>query len=182
MAGSTLPHRQPAAGQLAMVQTHWVRYELAKATRPWRSASMAMATQGDKIPRCRFGQSRRQGPVFTQGTLEKKKKKKGPPRCCSNRADIAVHSPQGPAHRTCLRFDPCCITEREDPAMPLWSNAKHSGQEPWPHWRGEAVWWAAAPLRRLPQLVTNFPHLVFRMCVQMSSPGWRNSMPASTTA
>jgi hydroxymethylbilane synthase len=136
--------------QLAMVQTHWVRDELAKAHPGLEISIEAMATQGDKILDVALAKIGDKG-LFTK-ELEA--------QMLVDRADIAVHSLKDLPTNLPEGLMLGCVTEREDPADALIVHARHQDKTlaTLPH--GAVV--GTSSLRRLAQLRHHFPHLVFK--------------------
>ncbi|MFZ9280624.1 MAG: hydroxymethylbilane synthase, partial [Vulcanococcus sp.] len=114
MAGSQL-RIASRRSQLAMVQTHWVRDELAKAHEGLEITIEAMATQGDKILDVALAKIGDKG-LFTK-ELEA--------QMLVDRADIAVHSLKDLPTNLPEGLMLGCITEREDPADALVVHEKH---------------------------------------------------------
>jgi hydroxymethylbilane synthase len=136
--------------QLAMVQTHWVRDELAKAHPGLEITIEAMATQGDKILDVALAKIGDKG-LFTK-ELEA--------QMLVDRADIAVHSLKDLPTNLPEGLMLGCITEREDPADALVVQAKHQDRTLATLPEGSVV--GTSSLRRLAQLRHHFPHLVFK--------------------
>ncbi|APD49078.1 hydroxymethylbilane synthase [Synechococcus sp. CS-602] len=149
MAGSTL-RIATRRSQLAMVQTHWVRDELAKAHPDLEISVEAMATQGDKILDVALAKIGDKG-LFTK-ELEA--------QMLLDRADIAVHSLKDLPTNLPEGLILGCITEREDPADALVVHAKHQDKTLATLPEGSVV--GSSSLRRLAQLRHHFPHLVFK--------------------
>lgn len=149
MAGSTL-RIAICRSQLAMVQTHWVRDELAKAHPDLEISVEAMATQGDKILDVALAKIGDKG-LFTK-ELEA--------QMLLDRADIAVHSLKDLPTNLPDGLILGCITEREDPADALVVHAKHRDKTLATLPEGSVV--GSSSLRRLAQLRHHFPHLVFK--------------------
>jgi hydroxymethylbilane synthase len=136
--------------QLAMVQTHWVRDELAKAHPGLEISIEAMATQGDKILDVALAKIGDKG-LFTK-ELEA--------QMLVDRADIAVHSLKDLPTNLPEGLMLGCITEREDPADALVVHEKHTDKSLATLPEGSVV--GTSSLRRLAQLRHHFPHLVFK--------------------
>ncbi len=136
--------------QLAMVQTHWVRDELARAHPGLEISIEAMATQGDKILDVALAKIGDKG-LFTK-ELEA--------QMLVDRADIAVHSLKDLPTNLPEGLMLGCITEREDPADALVVHAKHADKTLATLPEGAVV--GTSSLRRLAQLRHHFPHLVFK--------------------
>jgi hydroxymethylbilane synthase len=136
--------------QLAMVQTHWVRDELAKAHPGLEISIEAMATQGDKILDVALAKIGDKG-LFTK-ELEA--------QMLVDRADIAVHSLKDLPTNLPEGLMLGCITEREDPADALVVHEKHTDKTLATLPEGSVV--GTSSLRRLAQLRHHFPHLVFK--------------------
>ena len=136
--------------QLAMVQTHWVRDELAKAHPGLEISIEAMATQGDKILDVALAKIGDKG-LFTK-ELEA--------QMLVDRADIAVHSLKDLPTNLPAGLMLGCITEREDPADALVVQARHQDRTLATMPEGSVV--GTSSLRRLAQLRHHFPHLVFK--------------------
>ncbi|NQV10319.1 MAG: hydroxymethylbilane synthase [Cyanobacteria bacterium] len=149
MAGSTL-RIATRRSQLAMVQTHWVRDELAKAHPDLEISVEAMATQGDKILDVALAKIGDKG-LFTK-ELEA--------QMLLDRADIAVHSLKDLPTNLPDGLILGCITEREDPADALVVHAKHRDKTLATLPEGSVV--GSSSLRRLAQLRHHFPHLMFK--------------------
>ena len=149
MAGSTL-RIASRRSQLAMVQTHWVRDELARAHPLLEISIEAMATQGDKILDVALAKIGDKG-LFTK-ELEA--------QMLLDRADIAVHSLKDLPTNLPEGLVLGCITEREDPADALVVNARHADRTLATLPEGSVV--GSSSLRRLAQLRHHFPHLVFK--------------------
>jgi hydroxymethylbilane synthase len=133
-----------------MVQTHWVRDELAKAHQGLEISIEAMATQGDKILDVALAKIGDKG-LFTK-ELEA--------QMLVDRADIAVHSLKDLPTNLPEGLMLGCITEREDPADALVVHAKHQDKTLATMPAGSVV--GTSSLRRLAQLRHHFPHLVFK--------------------
>ena len=136
--------------QLAMVQTHWVRDELAQAHAGLEISIEAMATQGDKILDVALAKIGDKG-LFTK-ELEA--------QMLVNQADIAVQSLKDLPTNLPEGLMLGCITEREDPADALVVHAKHQDKTLATLPAGAVV--GTSSLRRLAQLRHHFPHLVFK--------------------
>jgi len=136
--------------QLAMVQTHWVRDELARAHPGLEIAIEAMATQGDKILDVALAKIGDKG-LFTK-ELEA--------QMLVDRADIAVHSLKDLPTNLPEGLMLGCVTEREDPADALVVHARHQDKTLATLPPGAVV--GTSSLRRLAQLRHHFPHLVFK--------------------
>ena len=136
--------------QLAMVQTHWVRDELAKAHPGLEISIEAMATQGDQILDVALAKIGDKG-LFTK-ELEA--------QMLVDRADIAVHSLKDLPTNLPAGLMLGCITEREDPADALVVQARHQDRTLATMPEGSVV--GTSSLRRLAQLRHHFPHLVFK--------------------
>ena len=136
--------------QLAMVQTHWVRDELAKAHAGLEISIEAMATQGDKILDVALAKIGDKG-LFTK-ELEA--------QMLADRADIAVHSLKDLPTNLPEGLMLGCITEREDPADALVVHEKHQDRTLATLPQGSVV--GTSSLRRLAQLRYHFPQLVFK--------------------
>ena len=136
--------------QLAMVQTHWVRDELAKAHPGLEISIEAMATQGDKILDVALAKIGDKG-LFTK-ELEA--------QMLLDRADIAVHSLKDLPTNLPEGLMLGCITEREDPADALVVHEKHKDKTLATLPVGAVV--GTSSLRRLAQLRHHFPHLEFK--------------------
>jgi hydroxymethylbilane synthase len=149
MAGSQL-RIASRRSQLAMVQTHWVRDELAKAHPGLEIAIEAMATQGDKILDVALAKIGDKG-LFTK-ELEA--------QMLVDRADIAVHSLKDLPTNLPEGLMLGCVTEREDPADALVVHAKHTDKTLASLPSGAVV--GTSSLRRLAQLRHHFPHLTFK--------------------
>nr|YP_002049482.1 porphobilinogen deaminase [Paulinella chromatophora]ACB43272.1 porphobilinogen deaminase [Paulinella chromatophora] len=136
--------------QLAMVQTHWVRDQLAQAHPSLEITIETMATQGDKILDVALAKIGDKG-LFTK-ELEA--------QMLVNRADIAVHSLKDLPTNLPDGLVLGCVTEREDPADALVINKKYQDRllDTLPN--GSIV--GTSSLRRLAQLRHHFPHLVFK--------------------
>jgi hydroxymethylbilane synthase len=133
-----------------MVQTHWVRDELAKAHPGLEISIEAMATQGDKILDVALAKIGDKG-LFTK-ELEA--------QMLVDRADIAVHSLKDLPTNLPEGLMLGCITEREDPADALVVHEKHTDKTLATLPEGSVV--GTSSLRRLAQLRHHFPHLVFK--------------------
>ncbi|MCT0199500.1 hydroxymethylbilane synthase [Synechococcus sp. CS-1325] len=149
MAGSTL-RIASRRSQLAMVQTHWVRDELALAHPGLEISIEAMATQGDKILDVALAKIGDKG-LFTK-ELEA--------QMLLDRADIAVHSLKDLPTNLPDGLVLGCITEREDPADALVVHARHADKSLATLPEGSVV--GSSSLRRLAQLRHHYPHLVFK--------------------
>ncbi|MFO8239244.1 MAG: hydroxymethylbilane synthase [Prochlorococcaceae cyanobacterium] len=136
--------------QLAMVQTHWVRDELARSHADLEITIEAMATQGDKILDVALAKIGDKG-LFTK-ELEA--------QMLVDRADIAVHSLKDLPTNLPEGLMLGCITEREDPADALVVHAKHRDKTLATLPAGSVV--GTSSLRRLAQLRHHFPHLQFK--------------------
>ena len=136
--------------QLAMVQTHWVRDELAKAHPGLEISIEAMATQGDKILDVALAKIGDKG-LFTK-ELEA--------QMLVDRADIAVHSLKDLPTNLPEGLMLGCVTEREDPADALVVHEKHKDKTLATLPAGAVV--GTSSLRRLAQLRHHFPHLTFK--------------------
>jgi len=136
--------------QLAMVQTHWVRDELARAHPGLAISIEAMATQGDKILDVALAKIGDKG-LFTK-ELEA--------QMLVDRADIAVHSLKDLPTNLPEGLMLGCITEREDPADALVVHAKHRDRTLATLPEGSVV--GTSSLRRLAQLRHHFPQLSFK--------------------
>ena len=136
--------------QLAMVQTHWVRDELARAHPALAISIEAMATQGDKILDVALAKIGDKG-LFTK-ELEA--------QMLVGRADIAVHSLKDLPTNLPEGLILGCITEREDPADALVVHERHREQNLSTLPEGSVV--GTSSLRRLAQLRHHYPHLVFK--------------------
>jgi hydroxymethylbilane synthase len=136
--------------QLAMVQTHWVRDELAKAHPGLEISIEAMATQGDKILDVALAKIGDKG-LFTK-ELEA--------QMLLDRADIAVHSLKDLPTNLPEGLMLGCVTEREDPADALVVHARHAEQSLQSLPEGSVV--GTSSLRRLAQLRHHYPHLRFK--------------------
>lgn len=149
MAGTTL-RIASRRSQLAMVQTHWVRDELAQAHPDLEISIEAMATQGDKILDVALAKIGDKG-LFTK-ELEA--------QMLVDRADIAVHSLKDLPTNLPEGLMLGCVTEREDPADALVLHERHRGcgLETLPE--GSVV--GTSSLRRLAQLRHHFPHFQFK--------------------
>ncbi len=149
MTGSSL-RIASRRSQLAMVQTHWVRDELAKAHPGLEISIEAMATQGDKILDVALAKIGDKG-LFTK-ELEA--------QMLVGRADIAVHSLKDLPTNLPEGLMLGCITEREDPADALVVHEKHRDKTLASLPEGAVV--GTSSLRRLAQLRHHFPHLTFK--------------------
>ena len=133
-----------------MVQTEWVRDELANAHPGLEISIEAMATQGDKILDVALAKIGDKG-LFTK-ELEA--------QMLVNRADIAVHSLKDLPTNLPEGLMLGCITEREDPADALVMHAKNKDLTlatlP------ECAVVGTSSLRRLAQLRYHYPHLTFK--------------------
>ncbi|MEI6031651.1 MAG: hydroxymethylbilane synthase [Synechococcaceae cyanobacterium ELA739] len=136
--------------QLAMVQTHWVRDELAKAHPGLEISIEAMATQGDKILDVALAKIGDKG-LFTK-ELEA--------QMLVDQADIAVHSLKDLPTNLPEGLMLGCITEREDPADALVVHEKHQDKTLASLAEGSVV--GTSSLRRLAQLRHHYPHLIFK--------------------
>ncbi|MEO1001517.1 MAG: hydroxymethylbilane synthase [Cyanobacteria bacterium J06638_7] len=136
--------------QLAMVQTHWVRDELARAHHDLTITIEAMATQGDKILDVALAKIGDKG-LFTK-ELEA--------QMLVDQADIAVHSLKDLPTNLPDGLMLGCITEREDPADALVVQEKHRYKTLATLPAGAVV--GTSSLRRLAQLRHHFPHLTFK--------------------
>nr|YP_009531092.1 porphobilinogen deaminase [Paulinella micropora]AXY63781.1 porphobilinogen deaminase [Paulinella micropora] len=136
--------------QLAMVQTHWVRDQLAKSHPDLEINIETMATQGDKILDVALAKIGDKG-LFTK-ELEA--------QMLVNRADIAVHSLKDLPTNLPDGLILGCITKREDPADALIVNLKHRDKTLNTFPEGSIV--GTSSLRRLAQLRHHFPHLIFK--------------------
>ncbi|MEB3308159.1 MAG: hydroxymethylbilane synthase [Cyanobacteriota bacterium] len=136
--------------QLAMVQTHWVRDELARAHANLDITIEAMATQGDKILDVALAKIGDKG-LFTK-ELEA--------QMLVGQADIAVHSLKDLPTRLPDGLMLGCITEREDPADALVVHQNHQDKTLATLPEGAVV--GTSSLRRLAQLRHHFPHLSFK--------------------
>ncbi|BBL86606.1 porphobilinogen deaminase (chromatophore) [Paulinella micropora] len=136
--------------QLAMVQTHWVRDQLAKSHPDLEINIETMATQGDKILDVALAKIGDKG-LFTK-ELEA--------QMLVNRADIAVHSLKDLPTNLPDGLILGCITKREDPADALIVNLKHRDKTLNTLPEGSIV--GTSSLRRLAQLRHHFPHLIFK--------------------
>jgi len=148
MAGSTL-RIASRRSQLAMVQTHWVRDQLALAHPELEISIEAMATQGDKILDVALAKIGDKG-LFTK-ELEA--------QMLLDRADVAVHSLKDLPTNLPEGLVLGCITEREDPADALVVHARHADKTLATLPEGSIV--GSSSLRRLAQLRHHYPHLVF---------------------
>jgi hydroxymethylbilane synthase len=136
--------------QLAMVQTHWVRDELAKAHAGLEITIEAMATKGDKILDVALAKIGDKG-LFTK-ELEA--------QILVDQADIAVHSLKDLPTNLPEGLMLGCITEREDPADALVVHAKHQDRNLASLPEGSVV--GTSSLRRLAQLRHHYPQLLFK--------------------
>jgi hydroxymethylbilane synthase len=136
--------------QLAMVQTEWVRDELARSHPGLEISIEAMATQGDKILDVALAKIGDKG-LFTK-ELEA--------QMLVDRADIAVHSLKDLPTNLPEGLMLGCITEREDPADALVVHEKHRDRSLATLPEGSVV--GTSSLRRLAQLRHHFPHLSFK--------------------
>jgi hydroxymethylbilane synthase len=136
--------------QLAMVQTHWVRDELAKAHAGLEITIEAMATKGDKILDVALAKIGDKG-LFTK-ELEA--------QILVDQADIAVHSLKDLPTNLPEGLMLGCITEREDPADALVVHAKHQDRNLASLPEGSVV--GTSSLRRLAQLRHHYPELLFK--------------------
>ncbi len=149
MAGTTL-RIASRRSQLAMVQTHWVRDELAQAHPNLEISIEAMATQGDKILDVALAKIGDKG-LFTK-ELEA--------QMLVDRADIAVHSLKDLPTNLPEGLMLGCVTEREDPADALVLHERHRGCSLETLPEGSVV--GTSSLRRLAQLRHHFPHFQFK--------------------
>lgn len=133
-----------------MVQTEWVRDELAKAHPGLEISIEAMATQGDKILDVALAKIGDKG-LFTK-ELEA--------QMLVNRADIAVHSLKDLPTNLPEGLMLGCVTEREDPADALVMHAKNKDLTLATLPEGAVV--GTSSLRRLAQLRYHYPHLTFK--------------------
>ena len=133
-----------------MVQTEWVRDELANAHPGLDISIEAMATQGDKILDVALAKIGDKG-LFTK-ELEA--------QMLVNRADIAVHSLKDLPTNLPEGLMLGCITEREDPADALVMHAKNKDLTLASLPEGAVV--GTSSLRRLAQLRYHYPHLTFK--------------------
>ena len=133
-----------------MVQTEWVRDELANAHPGLEISIEAMATQGDKILDVALAKIGDKG-LFTK-ELEA--------QMLVNRADIAVHSLKDLPTNLPEGLMLGCITEREDPADALVMHAKNKDLTLASLPEGAVV--GTSSLRRLAQLRYHYPHLTFK--------------------
>ena len=133
-----------------MVQTEWVRDELAKAHPGLEISIEAMATQGDKILDVALAKIGDKG-LFTK-ELEA--------QMLVNRADIAVHSLKDLPTNLPEGLMLGCVTEREDPADALVMHAKNKDLTLASLPEGAVV--GTSSLRRLAQLRHHYPHLTFK--------------------
>ena len=133
-----------------MVQTEWVRDELAKAHPGLEISIEAMATQGDKILDVALAKIGDKG-LFTK-ELEA--------QMLVNRADIAVHSLKDLPTNLPEGLMLGCITEREDPADALVMHAKNKDLTLATLPEGAVV--GTSSWRRLAQLRYHYPHLTFK--------------------
>jgi hydroxymethylbilane synthase len=136
--------------QLAMVQTNWVRDELAKAHAGLTITIEAMATQGDKILDVALAKIGDKG-LFTK-ELEA--------QMLVDQADIAVHSLKDLPTNLPEGLMLGCITERENPADALVVHRRHHDKTLATLPEGAVV--GTSSLRRLAQLRHHFPHLCFK--------------------
>ncbi|MEI6828289.1 MAG: hydroxymethylbilane synthase [Synechococcaceae cyanobacterium ELA445] len=149
MTGSTL-RIASRRSQLAMVQTHWVRDELAGAHAGLEISIEAMATQGDKILDVALAKIGDKG-LFTK-ELEA--------QMLLDRADIAVHSLKDLPTNLPDGLILGCITEREDPADALVVHENHRDKTLATLPEGSVV--GTSSLRRLAQLRHHYPHFTFK--------------------
>lgn len=149
MAGPTL-RIASRRSQLAMVQTHWVRDELAKTHGGLEISIEAMATQGDKILDVALAKIGDKG-LFTK-ELEA--------QMLLDRADIAVHSLKDLPTNLPEGLILGCITEREDPADALVVHERHRDKNLSTLPAGSVV--GTSSLRRLAQLRHHYPQLAFK--------------------
>ena len=133
-----------------MVQTEWVRDELAKAHPGLEISIEAMATQGDKILDVALAKIGDKG-LFTK-ELEA--------QMLVDRADIAVHSLKDLPTNLPDGLMLGCVTEREDPADALVMHAKNKDLTLATLPEGAVV--GTSSLRRLAQLRHHYPHLTFK--------------------
>ncbi len=133
-----------------MVQTEWVRDELAKAHPGLEISIEAMATQGDKILDVALAKIGDKG-LFTK-ELEA--------QMLVDRADIAVHSLKDLPTNLPEGLMLGCVTEREDPADALVMHAKNKDLTLATLPEGAVV--GTSSLRRLAQLRHHYPHLTFK--------------------
>ncbi len=133
-----------------MVQTEWVRDELANAHPGLEISIEAMATQGDKILDVALAKIGDKG-LFTK-ELEA--------QMLVNRDDIAVHSLKDLPTNLPEGLMLGCITEREDPADALVMHAKNKDLTLATLPEGAVV--GTSSLRRLAQLRYHYPHLTFK--------------------
>ena len=133
-----------------MVQTEWVRDELAKAHPGLEISIEAMATQGDKILDVALAKIGDKG-LFTK-ELEA--------QMLVDRADIAVHSLKDLPTNLPEGLMLGCVTEREDPADALVMHAKNKDLTLATLPEGAVV--GTSSLRRLAQLRYHYPHLTFK--------------------
>ena len=133
-----------------MVQTEWVRDELAKAHPGLEISIEAMATQGDKILDVALAKIGDKG-LFTK-ELEA--------QMLVDRADIAVHSLKDLPTNLPEGLMLGCVTEREDPADALVMHAKNKDLTLATLPDGAVV--GTSSLRRLAQLRHHYPHLTFK--------------------
>ena len=133
-----------------MVQTEWVRDELANAHPGLEISIEAMATQGDKILDVALAKIGDKG-LFTK-ELEA--------QMLVNRADIAVHSLKDLPTNLPEGLMLGCVTEREDPADALVMHAKNKDLTLATLPEGAVV--GTSSLRRLAQLRHHYPHLTFK--------------------
>ena len=136
--------------QLAMVQTHWVRDELAKAHAGLEITIEAMATKGDKILDVALAKIGDKG-LFTK-ELEA--------QMLVDPADIAVLSLKDQPTNLPEGLMLGSITEREDPADALVVHAKHQDRNLASLPEGSVV--GTSSLRRLAQLRHHYPQLLFK--------------------
>lgn len=136
--------------QLAMVQTHWVRDELARTHGGLEISIEAMATQGDKILDVALAKIGDKG-LFTK-ELEA--------QMLLDRADIAVHSLKDLPTNLPEGLILGCITEREDPADALVVHERHRDKTLATLPAGSVV--GTSSLRRLAQLRHHYPQLAFK--------------------
>jgi len=133
-----------------MVQTEWVRDELASAHPGLEISIEAMATQGDKILDVALAKIGDKG-LFTK-ELEA--------QMLVDRADIAVHSLKDLPTNLPEGLMLGCVTEREDPADALVMHAKNKDLTLATLPEGAVV--GTSSLRRLAQLRHHYPHLTFK--------------------
>ncbi len=136
--------------QLAMVQTNWVKEELAKAHPDIAISIEAMATQGDKILDVALAKIGDKG-LFTK-ELEA--------QMLLGQAEIAVHSLKDLPTNLPDGLILGCITKREDPADALVVNTKNAEYKLETLPAGSVV--GTSSLRRLAQLRHTYPNLVFK--------------------